>query len=74
MADSSQPVTAQELTDIIAEFEQYRERLIADTLEAAKKAKLSQKQAREKLEPQIANIDAKLQQLRQQKNNLTASN
>ncbi|WP_036477593.1 hypothetical protein [Myxosarcina sp. GI1] len=68
------PVTAQELSDIITEFEQYRERLITETLEAAKKAKLSQKHAREKLEPQIATLDAKLEQLRQQKDNMTASN
>lgn len=75
MADSPQtPVTVEELAEVIAEFEQYRERLINDTLTAAKKAKLSQKQAREKLEPQIAQLDAKLEQLRQQKDNMSASN
>ncbi|GAB4550431.1 MAG: hypothetical protein Tsb0014_45000 [Pleurocapsa sp.] len=71
---SDTPVTAQDLAAIIQEFEQYRERLINETLEAAKKAKLSKKQTMAKLEPQIAEIDSKLQRLREQQANLTASN
>jgi predicted nucleic acid-binding Zn-ribbon protein len=71
---SDTPVTAQDLAEIIQEFEKYRERLINETLEAAKKAKLSKKQTMAKLEPQIADIDSKLQRLREQQANLTASN
>lgn len=68
------PVTAEELAELIVEFEKYRERLITETLEAAKKAKLSKKATMAKLEPQLADIDAKLQRIREQQANLTASN
>ena len=72
MADT--PVTAEDLAELIAEFEQYRDRLVNDTTEAAKKAKLSKKATMAKLEPQLADIDAKLQRLREQHANLTANN
>lgn len=64
------PVTASELAELIVEFEKYRERLISDTTEAAKKAKLSKKATMAKLEPQLADIDSKLERLRSQKANL----
>ena len=63
-------VTAAELAELIAEFEKYRARLIDETTEAAKKAKLSKKATMAKLEPQLADIDAKLERLRSQKANL----
>ena len=72
MADT--PVTVEDLAELIVEFEQYRDRLVNDTTEAAKKAKLSKKATMAKLEPQLADIDAKLQRLREQHANLTASN
>lgn len=72
MADT--PVTAEDLAELIVEFEKYRERLVNDTLEAAKKAKLSKKVTMAKLEPQLADIDAKLARIREQKANLTAEN
>lgn len=65
------PVTAEDLAELIVEFEKYRERLIGDTTEAAKKAKLSKKATMAKLEPQLADIDAKLARLREQQANLT---
>lgn len=68
------PVTAQDLAEVITEFEQYRERLVNETMAAAKKAKLSKKVTMAKLEPQLAVIDSKLQQLREQKTNLTETN
>ena len=68
------PVTAEDLAELIVEFEQYRDRLVNDTTEAAKKAKLSKKATMAKLEPQLADIDAKLQRLREQHANLTANN
>lgn len=71
---SDTPVTAEELAGLIIEFEKYRERLVNETMIAAKKAKLSKKATMEKLEPQLADIDAKLQRLREQEANLTASN
>jgi hypothetical protein len=66
-------VTAADLAELIVEFEKYRDRLITETTEAAKKAKLSKKSTMAKLEPQLADIDAKLQRLREQQANLTAS-
>ena len=72
MADT--PVTAEELAELIVEFEQYRDRLVNDTLEAAKKAKLSKKATMAKLEPQLAEIDTKLARIREQQANLTANN
>ncbi|MEY2856166.1 MAG: hypothetical protein RLZZ74_475 [Cyanobacteriota bacterium] len=67
------PVTAADLAELIVEFEKYRDRLISETTEAAKKAKLSKKATMAKLEPQLADIDAKLQRLREQQANLSAS-
>ncbi|MEM8719998.1 MAG: hypothetical protein AAGE84_11905 [Cyanobacteria bacterium P01_G01_bin.39] len=71
---SETPVTVEELTELIAEFEKYRDRLVRETTEAAKKAKLSKKATMAKLEPQLADIDAKLSRLRSQQANLKASN
>lgn len=71
MADT--PATAEDLAELIVEFEKYRERLITDTLEAAKKAKLSKKAAMAKLEPKLADIDAKLKRIREQQANLSAN-
>ena len=72
MADT--PVTAADLAELIVEFEKYRDRLVNDTVEAAKKAKLSKKATMAKLEPQLADIDAKLQRLREQHANLESNN
>ncbi|MGL6340213.1 MAG: hypothetical protein ACRC80_13880 [Waterburya sp.] len=69
MADT--PVTAEDLAEVISEMEKYRDRLVDETMEAAKKAKLSKKATMAKLEPQLADIDAKLEFLRQQQANLS---
>ncbi|MBE9101200.1 hypothetical protein [Vacuolonema iberomarrocanum] len=60
----------EELTEIIAEFEQYRERLVNDTLAMAQKAKVMKTQAMASLEPQLAQIDAQLEALRQRQTTL----
>lgn len=65
--------TAHELAEVIAELEQYRERLINDTMNAAKRAKLMKSAVMANLEPELANIDATLQQLREQQAALTTS-
>ncbi len=65
--------TPQELNEIIVELEQYRERLVEDTLTMAKRAKTMKSQAMANLEPQLAEIDQTLQALRQQQAILTAS-
>lgn len=66
LTSSISQATPQELTEIIAELEQYRERLVNDTLSMAERAKVMKKQALASLEPSLAKIDATLQALRQQ--------
>jgi hypothetical protein len=61
----------EEIAEVILELEQYRERLIADTLSMAQKAKVMKSQAMTSLEPQLAEIDLQLQSLRQQQALLT---
>jgi hypothetical protein len=45
------PVTAQDLTQVIAELQEYRERLLKETLETAQKAKMQKKVVMAQLEP-----------------------
>ena len=73
-ATANKPVDAQELAEVIAEFEQYRERLVNDTMEAGKKAKMSKSVVMAQLEPELAKIDGVINQLRQQQAALTPSN
>jgi capsule polysaccharide export protein KpsE/RkpR len=63
--------TPQELTEIIAELEQYRERLVNDTLSMAQRAKVMKAQAMASLEPNLAKIDTTLETLRQRQAALT---
>ncbi|MGK7942101.1 MAG: hypothetical protein AB4062_18480 [Crocosphaera sp.] len=58
--------SAEELAKLIEEFEQYRERLVSETMTTAQKAKLSKKQAMAQIETELAKIDAGLLTLRQQ--------
>ena len=73
-ANAKDPVNPEELAEVIVEFEQYRDRLYRETMEAAQKAKLSKKATLEKLEPELAKIDAVLEQLRSQLATLTVKN
>ncbi|MBD2579379.1 hypothetical protein [Oscillatoria sp. FACHB-1406] len=66
-------VTPEELAEVIQEFEKYRQRLIDEMTTAAKKAKLPKSKVMTKLEPQLAEIDAKLENLRSQHAMLTGS-
>jgi hypothetical protein len=63
----------EQLAEVIAELEQYRERLIEETTETAKRAKLMKSAVMAQLEPELAKIDASLQHLRQQQAELTQS-
>jgi hypothetical protein len=67
---STHPATEQELAEVIAELEQYRERLINDTLTTVQRAKLPKAKAMAQLEPELANIDAMIQSLKSQRANL----
>jgi capsule polysaccharide export protein KpsE/RkpR len=71
---SIDPATAEELTEAIAELEQYRERLVNDTLSMAQRAKIMKAQALASLEPNLVQIDATLEALRQQQSGLTSGN
>lgn len=64
-------VSIEEITELIAEFEKYRERLMNETLDAAKKAKMSKKETMARLEPELAQIEAALTQLQAQLATLT---
>ncbi|WP_055074020.1 hypothetical protein [Pseudanabaena sp. 'Roaring Creek'] len=61
--------TPEQLTEMIADLECYRERIVSETLAMAQKAKIMKSQALANLEPNLAKIDATLESLRQQKLN-----
>ncbi|NEQ35317.1 MAG: acetyltransferase [Okeania sp. SIO3I5] len=73
-ANTSAPITQeQEIEEIIKGLEQYRERLINQTLEHAKKAKVSKAQTMAALEqhPELSKIDQALKDLRSPTQNQT---
>jgi len=74
LSEDSTQVDAEELVEVIAEFERYRERLVNETIAAAQKAKLPQKAAMAKIEPELAKIDAGLESLRTQLAAITTNN
>jgi hypothetical protein len=74
MTTNNAPTSAQELLEVIAELEQYRERLLNDTLAIAQKAKMQKKAVMAQLEPELAQIDTILENLRQQEAALSAAN
>ncbi len=75
MTNDVQPApTAQEIAELIAEFEEYRERLVSETMETAQKAKLMKKTVMSQLEPELAKIDAALAALREQQARLSVGN
>ena len=65
--------TPEDLAEMIAELEQYRERLVSDTLSMAQRAKVMKSQALASLEPSLTQIDGQIQALRQQQMPLTAN-
>ena len=69
-----EPVTVEAIAETIAEFKQYRERLVTETLTAAKKAKMSKKDTMAKLEPELEKIDAVVQTLQTQHDAMVATN
>lgn len=71
---AQKPVTPEELAELIAEFEEYRDRLRNDTLEAAKRAKLPKSTVMAKLEPELQKLDATIEGLRAQQALLVADN
>jgi capsule polysaccharide export protein KpsE/RkpR len=66
---TSTPASTQEIAAVIAELEQYRDRLIQDSTETAKKAKLTKSALMAQIEPELQKIDTALTQLRAQIHN-----
>ncbi|WP_103669052.1 hypothetical protein [Pseudanabaena sp. BC1403] len=64
--NSLEEATPQELAEMISELEQFRERIVNDTLATAQRAKIMKSQALAMLEPNLAKIDSTLQTLRLQ--------
>ncbi|MEA5599761.1 hypothetical protein [Nostoc sp. UHCC 0252] len=67
-------ITPQDVAEVIAELELYRERLVQETTETAKRAKLMRVNVMAKLEPELAKIDSALQELRNQQAALSVNN
>jgi hypothetical protein len=65
--------TPEQLAEMISELEQYRERVVSDTLAMAQRAKIMKSQALANLEPNLAKLDATLDSLRQQHSKATLS-
>jgi len=63
---TNNPATAEEIAEVIAELEQYRDRLQNETLATAKKAKMKKSAVMAQLEPELTKIDETLQTLREQ--------
>ncbi|WP_413162832.1 hypothetical protein ACL6C3_27130 [Capilliphycus salinus ALCB114379] len=75
MTEASEPqnnetISAQDIAELLEEYQQYRERLLNETLETAKRAKISQTATMARLEPELAKIDSVLEQLRQRQASL----
>ncbi len=66
MSDSTTTApTAEEIVEILGELEQYRERLINDMTDAAKKAKMTKAAMMQHIEPELQEIDLRIAGLRQ---------
>ncbi|MFZ4556483.1 MAG: hypothetical protein ACOYN8_08910 [Pseudanabaena sp.] len=63
----------EELIEMITDLEQYRERIVSDTLAMAQKAKIMKSQALANLQPNLAKIDATLESLRQHQSKSTVA-
>lgn len=62
--------TTQDIEKLIEEFEQYRERLLSETMTIGQRAKLPKKRVMAQIEPELAQIEAALLTLRQQQSQL----
>lgn len=72
--NSIDQATPEELETAIAELQEYRDRLVNETMAAAKKAKVMKSQAVGNLDPTLAKIDSMLAELRERQAALTSEN
>jgi hypothetical protein len=63
-ANATMP-TAAEIVEILGELEAYRERLINDMTDAAKKAKMTKAAMMQHIEPELKEIDMRIAGLKQ---------
>jgi hypothetical protein len=71
--DTSQaPNSLEEVTEVLAEFERYRQRLVDDTVAVAKKAKMPKSVVMAQLQPELDKIDGLIANLKQQQASLGA--
>lgn len=71
---ATEQVTAADLEEIIVELQKYRDRLVNDTLETIQKAKLPKAKSMAQIEPELAKIDAMMEDLQNRLAALLASN
>jgi hypothetical protein len=66
MSDTTSTMpTAAEIAEMIGELEKYRDRLISDMTDAAKKAKMTKAAMEAHIAPELEQIDLRLDALRQ---------
>ena len=66
---TNQPASTEEIAAVITELEEYRNRLIEESTETAKKAKMTKSALMAQIEPELQKIDTALTQLRTQLQN-----
>ena len=66
MSQENAPATAEDLAAAIEELTQYRERLVTDMEDTAKKAKIKKSKMMGVLEPELQKIDNALEALKTQ--------
>ncbi|MDA0265464.1 MAG: hypothetical protein O2890_00035 [Cyanobacteria bacterium] len=69
---SIEQANLEELTSAIDELQEYRDRLVRETMATAKKAKVVKAHVETNLEPTLTKIDSMLEELRQRLAMLTA--
>jgi hypothetical protein len=67
-------VSPEELAELIAQLEQYRERLVNDMTTMAQKAKVTKAVATSQIEPELAKIDRMLEVMRDRQSAISITN
>jgi hypothetical protein len=67
-------VTVAELEEIMVELQKYRDRLVNDMLETIQKAQLPKAKSMAQIEPELAKIDAMMEDLHTRKAALIGTN
>ena len=70
--DNATSPSLEEVLEVIQQFEEYRERLISDSMETAKRAKMQKSEITAQIEPELNKIDSALEQLKAQRDALSA--